>query len=162
MMQLCSRCRKRMAVVFVTKLENGESKNEGLCLKCARELGIPQVDSILSGMGISNDDLENMEDEMTSLITQGAAEAEAESDDDEEEAQGRTPAMDFAKLFGNLPFMNNGNLPTKKEADGESEKKDGAKGKEKTKDKKKKSAVSFQCIAATSRRLLKRVSSMLL
>ena len=44
-----------MAVVFVTKLENGESKNEGLCLKCARELGIPQVDSILSGMGISGD-----------------------------------------------------------------------------------------------------------
>ena len=139
MMQLCSRCRKRMAVVFVTKLENGESKNEGLCLKCARELGIPQVDSILSGMGISNDDLENMEDEMTSLITQGAAEAEAEGDDDDEEAQGRTPALDFAKLFGNLPFMNGGgNLPTKKEAESEGEDKDGAKGKGKSKEKKKK------------------------
>ena len=140
MMQLCSRCRKRMAVVFVTKLENGESKNEGLCLKCARELGIPQVDSILSGMGISNDDLENMEDEMTSLITQGSQESEAEEadGDDDEETQGRTPALDFAKLFGNLPFMNNGNAPLKKEDDGEKDKKDGAKAKDKGKDKKKK------------------------
>ncbi|MBQ9746927.1 MAG: ATP-dependent Clp protease ATP-binding subunit, partial [Clostridia bacterium] len=139
-MQLCSRCRKRMAVVFVTKLENGESKNEGLCLKCARELGIPQVDSILSGMGISNDALDNMEEEMTSLITQNAENAQ-DQDDDDEETQGRTPALDFAKLFGNLPFMNNkdgSNLPTKKEAEDEKDRKDGTKGKDKAKDKKKK------------------------
>jgi ATP-dependent Clp protease ATP-binding subunit ClpA len=139
MMQLCSRCRKRMAVVFVTKLENGESKNEGLCLKCAREIGIPQVDSILSGMGIDNDDLENMEDEMTSLITQGASEAETDTESEDEETQGRTPALDFAKLFGNLPFMNNSaSSSAKKEAEPESDKKDGTKGKEKSKDKKKK------------------------
>ena len=63
-MPMCSRCHKRVAVLFITKIENNETKNEGLCLKCARELGIPQVDSILSGMGISDEDLENMEAEM--------------------------------------------------------------------------------------------------
>ena len=68
-MQMCSRCHKRMAVVFITKFENNETKNEGLCLKCAKELGIPQVDSILSGMGISDEDLDNMESEIESMMT---------------------------------------------------------------------------------------------
>ena len=57
-----------MAVLFITKIENNETKNEGFCLKCARELGIPQVDSILSGMGISEDDFEAMENDLQSLM----------------------------------------------------------------------------------------------
>ena len=57
-----------MAVVFVTRMENGETKNEGLCLKCAKELGIPQVNDILKKMGISDDDLENMENEIGSMF----------------------------------------------------------------------------------------------
>ena len=105
-MQMCSRCHKRMAVLFITKIENNETKNEGLCLKCARELGIPQVDQILSGMGISDDDLENMETEMANLLnpTDDAEEADGE-DEDGEEGESRTPSLDFAKIFGNLPFM---------------------------------------------------------
>ena len=117
MMQLCSRCNKRMAVVFVTKLENGESKNEGLCLKCAREIGIPQVDSILSGMGISSDDLDNMEDEITNLVAQSTENTDVDSDNDDDDNSSRTPALDFAKLFGSLPFppIKNSNMPVKKE-----------------------------------------------
>ena len=57
-----------MAVVFVTRMENGETKNEGLCLKCAKELGIPQVNDILEKMGISDDDLENVQDQMNALM----------------------------------------------------------------------------------------------
>jgi len=91
-----------MAVVFVTKLENNEAKNEGLCLVCAKELGIPQVKDILDKMGISDDDLENMDNEMTGLI------ASAEGDDGDNESDGepdtRAPSMDFGKLFGGLPF----------------------------------------------------------
>ena len=101
-MQLCSRCHKRMAVVFVTKLENNESKNEGLCLICAKQLGIPQVSEILDKMGIDDEDLENMDKEMNGLI---ASEGE-EEDDDGDEADSRTPSIDFAKLFGGLPFEN--------------------------------------------------------
>ncbi|MBE6654464.1 MAG: ATP-dependent Clp protease ATP-binding subunit [Ruminococcaceae bacterium] len=141
-MQLCSRCRKRMAVVFVTKLENGESQNEGLCLKCARELGIPQMDSMLSNMGISDEDLDNMEDEIGNLLSQVSEDAEDGDDEgDGDDAASRTPALDFAKLFGSLPFMNGnapkneGNVPAKKE---DGSKKDSPKDKAKDKDKKKK------------------------
>ena len=59
-MEMCARCHKRMAVVFITRLENGESKNEGICLKCAKELGIKPIDDILKKMGISNEDFDRM------------------------------------------------------------------------------------------------------
>ena len=52
-MKLCSRCKKRVAVVFMTRLENGETLNEGLCIRCARELGIGPVNDMLSKMGIT-------------------------------------------------------------------------------------------------------------
>ena len=99
-MQMCSRCHKRMAVLFITKIENNETKNEGLCLKCAKELGIPQVDTILSNMGISDDDLENMENDLEGLLASGGTEGE----DSEDEHESRTPALDFSKIFGNLPI----------------------------------------------------------
>lgn len=65
---LCSRCKKNVAVVFITKVENGQTTNEGLCLKCAKELGIKQVDDIVQRMGISDDDLEELSGEMLSLM----------------------------------------------------------------------------------------------
>lgn len=58
-MMMCTRCHKNVAVVFITKLENGKTVNEGLCLKCARELGLPSVDKIMPNMG----DIENLSDE---------------------------------------------------------------------------------------------------
>lgn len=85
-----------MAVVFVTRIENGETKNEGLCLKCAKEIGIPQVNDILEKMGISDDDLENMESEISTMLP-----TEQESDPDNPAS--RAPTADFAKLFGNMP-----------------------------------------------------------
>ena len=54
---MCSRCGKNVAVVFITKIENGQTKNEGLCLKCARELHIKPVDDVIEKMGISDEDL---------------------------------------------------------------------------------------------------------
>ena len=58
---LCSRCKKNYAVIFITKIENGETKNEGLCLKCAKELGIIPVNDMLEKFGITDDDMEQME-----------------------------------------------------------------------------------------------------
>lgn len=120
-----------MAVVFVTKLENGESKNEGLCLKCARELGIPQVDSILSGMGISGEDLDNMEDEVNGFLSENAENFtdgedgnEENSDNGSEDSAGRAPALDFAKFFGNLPFSPNKDDKERKNAEKDKEKKE--------------------------------------
>ena len=55
--KMCSKCKKNIAVVFVTKMENGVTMNEGYCLKCARSLGIPQIDAAVRQMGISDEDL---------------------------------------------------------------------------------------------------------
>ena len=99
---MCSKCHKRVAVVFVNKLENGNKLSEGLCIKCARELGIP-VDNMLGNMmnqmGISPEQLESMEDE----VNQFMAESGGMSPDDLEE--GGAPAIDLPKLFkdGSVP-----------------------------------------------------------
>ena len=55
---LCTRCKKRVAVVFISKIEKGETVNEGLCLKCAKEIGLPQVGEMMRRMGITDDDLD--------------------------------------------------------------------------------------------------------
>ena len=99
-MQLCSRCHKRAAVVFITKFENGKSVQEGLCLRCAKELGITQVDNVLQNMGISDEDIDNMENEMNALISGGDG---GEVPNGVEETESRAPAIDFAKLFGGIP-----------------------------------------------------------
>ena len=65
---LCSRCHKNVAVIFISKLEGGETKNEGLCLKCARELGIKPIDDMMKKMGISDDNLDNLTNEMMSAF----------------------------------------------------------------------------------------------
>ena len=65
---LCSRCHKNMAVVFITKIENGVTKNEGLCIQCARELGIKPVDDMIKKMNLSEEDLANLNAEMLSAF----------------------------------------------------------------------------------------------
>ena len=94
-----------MAVLFITKIENNETKNEGYCLKCAKELGIPQVDSILSGMGISEDDFDAMEKDLQSLMGGEDAFDDDDTDDGEEEDESRdsrTPMMDFRSFFNKI------------------------------------------------------------
>ena len=104
---LCTRCKKNVAVVFITKIENGETRNEGLCLKCARELGIKPVDDMMKKMGISDEDLESISTEMLSAFG-GAEEADGLTppsdggeNGDGEEDEGRTATFPFLnKLFG--------------------------------------------------------------
>lgn len=101
-MQLCSRCHKRMAVIFVTKIENGETKNEGLCLKCAKEIGIPQVNNIIQKLGISDEDLETMENSMGEVL------ADSGNGDDSEDSP-HAPSLDIGKLLNQMNFGNVGN-----------------------------------------------------
>ena len=68
---LCSRCHKNVAVIFVTRIEGGETKNEGLCLKCAKELGIKPVEDMMQKMGISEEDLDGLPNEMMSALGGG-------------------------------------------------------------------------------------------
>ena len=105
---LCTRCHKNVAVIFVTKIENGETKNEGLCLKCARELGIKPVDDMMRKMGITDEDLEGISNEMMSafggaegLESMFGAGGEPPAEGDEEDDEGRTATFPFlSKLFG--------------------------------------------------------------
>jgi len=110
--QKCARCKKRPAVVFITRLENGQSHNEGLCLVCARELGIKPVDDILKKMGIDENDIENLTGEMAGMLE---AVSDPSSDVTEGDFDASAPAIDFQKLFPGLsmPFMQGGKKPSK-------------------------------------------------
>ena len=106
---LCTRCHKNVAVIFITKIENGETKHEGLCLKCARELGLKPVDDMMQKMGISDEDLDSISHEMLSAFggaegLENLAENAPERPEDEEEDEGRTATFPFLnKLFGGQP-----------------------------------------------------------
>ena len=69
--KLCDRCKKRVAVVFVTRIEGNSKKNEGICLACARELKIQPVFDMLEKMGISDEDIDSMTDELGNLARNG-------------------------------------------------------------------------------------------
>ena len=101
---LCARCKKNMAVIFITRIENNESRNEGLCLKCARELHIKPVDDVIEKMGLSDDDLESITGDMMEMF-RNAEElpdlAGGDADGDEED-DGKTATFPFLnRLFGN-------------------------------------------------------------
>ena len=103
---LCSRCHKNVAVIFVTRIEGGETKNEGLCLKCAKELGIKPVEDMMKKMGISEEDLEGLTNEMMSAFggAEGMESLTPQPDDDQEDDEGRTATFPFLnKLFGGQP-----------------------------------------------------------
>ena len=105
--KMCSRCGKNVAVVFITKLEGGVQKNEGLCLKCARELHIKPVDDMIEKMGISDEDLDNLSGEMMNALNGVESlmdmsldpDSDGDSDGDDD---GKTATFPFLnRLFGN-------------------------------------------------------------
>ncbi len=103
--KLCTKCKKNIAVVFITKIENGVAMNEGYCLRCARSLGIPHIDAAVKQMGFSEEDLDSLTDEMSSMFGQN----DTEDGDDETESRTATFPM-INQLFGGM------NLPKKPDA----------------------------------------------
>lgn len=107
--KMCSRCGKNVAIVFITRLEGSEQKNEGLCLKCARELHIKPVDDMLEKMGISDDDLDNLSGEMMNALSGVESLMDIDSDGDDDSDDGKTATFPFLnRLFGG---NNGGNVP---------------------------------------------------
>jgi len=102
---LCSKCKKNVAVIFITKIENGVSKNEGLCLKCAKDMGLKPVDDMMKQIGLTDEDLENFATEMTDMMENGGIAGmmpsnDAENADDGEENESQTATFPFLnKLF---------------------------------------------------------------
>ena len=107
--KMCVRCKKNVAVVFITKIENGNTLNEGFCLRCARQLGVPQIDQVVKQMGISEDEIDELSEEMSSMFGQN----EARDEDDETESRTATFPL-LNQMFGS-------NLPRKKEEQPEEE-----------------------------------------
>ena len=106
---LCSRCKKNIATVFITRMEGDKTVNEGLCLKCARNLGLPQVSEMMQRMGITDEDLDNLNSEMMQAMDSIDNVEDLPGGEDDEEA-GKTATFPFLnRLF------NNGGEPAPKE-----------------------------------------------
>jgi len=91
-MIMCSRCHKRVAVVFIRNMQNGEDKQEGLCIKCAKELGIKPVDDLIAQTGLDDETIERLNNEMQAMIESG--------DFQPGDGSGKAPIINFAKLMG--------------------------------------------------------------
>ena len=125
--KLCTKCKKNIAVVFITKMENGVTLNEGYCLKCARSLGIPQIDQAVKQMGFSEEDLDNLSDEMSSMFGQIDA-----GDHDEDDMDSQTATFPLLnQLFGGINQPGN-ELPAERNEQTE-QKEDSEKPKKKAK-----------------------------
>ena len=107
--KMCVKCKKNVAVVFITRVENGNTLNEGYCLKCAKSLGIPQIDQVVKQMGISEDDLDILSDEMSSMFGQN----DNESDDGTESRTATFPLLNQLFGSGSLPIP--GRQPARQE-----------------------------------------------
>ncbi len=100
-MKLCSKCKKRPAVVFMSDMSNPNSEPQGLCLVCAKEMGIKPVDDMLKRMNISDEDIEQMSEQFMDLMNIDDLDDSALNDETFD--LGTAPAMPFInKIFGNL------------------------------------------------------------
>ncbi|MBR3692529.1 MAG: ATP-dependent Clp protease ATP-binding subunit, partial [Clostridia bacterium] len=124
---LCTRCKKNLAVVFVARVEGGETKNEGYCLKCARELGIGPINDLIRQMGISESDLENMSESLTAIAEESADLFPTAEDSEEGNNTATFPFLD--KLFGARPPEGAPAEPAKGQAGQGEEKKEKSKHK---------------------------------
>ena len=104
MSMLCSRCKKRVAVVFMTRMENGKTINEGLCLQCAKELGIGPVNELMEKMGITDDEIENMNDQLMGMIDENGEEIDPDLDPDDPDfvPGGAQTFPFFQNMFGKM------------------------------------------------------------
>ncbi len=107
---ICSRCKKNIAVVFVTRMDGDKSTNEGLCLKCAKELGIAPVDDMMKKMGITDEDLESMSAEMAGMLGDMDGMLSEISDDDDPD--GKTATFPFLNRLFNAQPQDSADTPT--------------------------------------------------
>ena len=108
--KMCSRCGKNVAVVFITKMEGNETKNEGLCLKCARELHIKPVDEMMEKMGISDEDLDSLSGDMMNALNGVESLMDIDGTSEDSDDDGKTATFPFLnRLFGGQNGQNANN-----------------------------------------------------
>ena len=135
-MVMCSRCKQRMAIVFITRMDGNEPKNEGLCLKCAKELNLPNVDGIMQQLGINDEDIDTITEQMDEMMSEIG---------DEDFVPGGAASMDIfnniLNKMGNQP--NNGSGGNIKDSSDKKEEASKDKKKDKSKDKKEEQKLKF-------------------
>ena len=143
---LCSRCKKRQAVVFISTIQGTEKRDEGLCLICAKELGVPQVNDYLEKMGISDDDLEET---YKMLFGEGDPDAdESEDNDDEFSPGGAGTVLPFFQRFA---AANNAVSNTDGKTDGDKQNVKDDKKRNKKKEEKKRKFLDTYCTNLTAK-----------
>ena len=145
---LCSRCKKRQAVVFISTIQGTEKRDEGLCLICAKELGVPQVNDYLEKMGISDDDLEET---YKMLFGEGDPDAdtdEGEDNDDEFSPGGAGTVLPFFQRFA---AANNAVSNSDGKTDGEKQDVKDDKKRSKKKEEKKRKFLDTYCTNLTAK-----------
>jgi len=110
---ICSRCKKNIAVIFITKIENGKTTNEGICLKCASEMGLKPVNDIMNRMGITEEDIENVSNELMQVM-EDAGELMPADGDDQDDA-GTTATFPFLNRLFNAPAHGDEPAPTQRD-----------------------------------------------
>ena len=138
--KMCVKCKKNVAVIFVTRMENGATLNEGFCLKCARSLGIPQINEAVKQMGISEEDLDELSNEMSSMFGQ-----RDDEDRDEDEVDSQTATFPLLNQLFGTPSQQTPKEPAKREEHGEDE------GKQPKKKHKKHKFLDNYCMDLTGR-----------
>ncbi len=102
-MQMCSKCKRRVAVVFITRTENNKTVNEGLCLACAKELGIKPIDEMLEKMGVTEESLDAVSDDLRNMLgAENGLDSDSDAEDDGED--GGAPAINLPRFFQNMGF----------------------------------------------------------
>ena len=139
---LCSRCKKRQAVVFISTIQGSEKRDEGLCLICAKELGVPQVKDYLEKMGISDEDLE---ESYKMLFGEGDPDAD---EDDEFSPGGAGTMMPFFQRFA---AANNATANGDSKTDGEKQDVKDDKKHNKRKEEKKRKFLDAYCTNLTAK-----------
>ena len=109
-MQLCARCKKRPAMVFITRLENEKSINEGLCLLCAKELGIKPINDMLKSMGISDEELGGMSESIAGMM-ESVSENLPDDVSDQNLTDGKLPTMNLGEILGFSQKKSDGEEP---------------------------------------------------
>ncbi len=135
-LKMCARCKSKVAVIFVTRVEGEKTFNEGFCIKCAKLLGIKPVNDMIEKLGLSAEELDAASEEVMGLIESTDLEGQNNPDD------ATAPTMDFLKMFGN----NNAVVPHKDKQENSSSNNDTTK----KPDPKRKSLTQF-CIDLTEK-----------
>ena len=145
---LCSRCKKRQAVVFISTIQGTEKRDEGLCLICAKELGVPQVNDYLEKMGISDDDLEET---YKMLFGEGDPDADADEGEDNDDEFSPGGAGTVLPFFQRFAAANNAVSNTDGKTDGDKQNVKDDKKRNKKKEEKKRKFLDTYCTNLTAK-----------